>query len=97
IPNDFPSPCCPHCPSIYQTTKHLALKCSPSYLVWQSLWHHYFPALNFSPDSIWYSLLFLRPSPYPHLVNNTQWLQLLGSILHSIWRSHWAYTFERIP
>jgi hypothetical protein len=97
MPNEFPSPCCPHCPSRYQTAKHLALECSSSFVVWQSLWQHHFPDLDFSPDYIWYSLLFLRPSPHPHLVDNTQWFQLLGSTLHSIWRSHWSYIFDHIP
>ncbi|ORZ07362.1 hypothetical protein BCR42DRAFT_472239, partial [Absidia repens] len=96
IPNDSPllaAPIVLQLPN-HQTPRSRMLS---QLSVWKSLWHLYFPALDFSPDSIWYSLLFLRPSPSPHFVNNTQWLQLLGSTLHSIWRSHWAYTFERIP
>jgi hypothetical protein len=97
IPTTVPSPYCPHCPSTYHTTKHLAIQCPSSLAVWQSLWQQYLPEFAFSPDQVWYSLLFLRPSPYPQSITDTQWFQLLGTTLHSIWRSYWAYTFDNIP
>ncbi|ORZ06193.1 hypothetical protein BCR42DRAFT_306032, partial [Absidia repens] len=97
LPHQFPSPFCPACPLLYQTTRHMALDCPIRALIWQASWSHLFPSIPFSTDTIWFSLLFLRPPPSPSLIPTTLWFQYLGSTLHAIWNAHWALVFENRP
>ncbi|KAI8968757.1 hypothetical protein BDB01DRAFT_704303, partial [Pilobolus umbonatus] len=99
-PNYFTSPYCHHCAEVEEDLIHFLIACPLKLAVWKNSLTTFFPDTPFSKYMLQIVLLQIEPIHWPLLspvAASLSLFQIVGSIQHSIWKSHWSSVFDNLP